>query len=638
MSGYADTAAKDDICGKLATDENYYDFIIENNTSVYDPNVFGCMIRVDENWSVGYGELPKGLTLSVADLNYHTIPKLYAGTAKETGELSHMALLSDGTRASSDKILNSFDFLDASGVGSVLSQPLLNAKGQGVIIGVIDGGIDYTSDALKSSPIDTRIAVIWNQNAERVQTPDEDASKALFGRTYSREDINRALAAFEEGLDYTEYVPIGMSGVHDSAAFEGAYAKSLYTGGSPSVSHAASVAAAALAVAPEAELAAVSLKPAKKYLRDFFFIPDDCEVYEETDIMLGVAFLLDFARQKNRPLVILLPLACGSGPRTGDTPLSRVLSNAAARTNTAVVTSVGNEAANRGHLSSYAIQTNQTNQENPVKDMTVLRENSAYIPHVCELYVGEGSQGVVLELWAGNMDILSVGFTAPGGEAVARIPAADRAAYSHEFLLEKTRITVDYQVVEELSGFELIFIKMYRPTQGVWRINVYGSLRDVRSKFNVWLNMRELIDTQAYFLTSDPDVTLLTPSADSRVISVGGWNYRSSGSDVNSGRGYNASGDVKPDITAPSVNIPTGSFSTGTSLAAAQVAGMAALLLSWGVTDGNDRLMGNNQIKSLLTRGAMRESGAYEFPAYPNPVSGYGRANIMDSFLQLRIQ
>ena len=77
---------------------------------------------------------------------------------------------------------------------------------------------------------------------------------------------------------------------------------------------------------------------------------------------------------------------------------------------------------------------------------------------------------------------------------------------------------------------------------------------------------------------------------------------------------------------------------SGPSVAAAHVAGMAALLLQWGVTDGNDRLMGNNQVKSILARGAVRNVNALqEGVTYPDPVSGYGKANIMDSFIQLRI-
>jgi hypothetical protein len=317
--------------------------------------------------------------------------------------------------------------------------------------------------------------------------------------------------------------------------------------------------------------------------------------------MLGVKFLLDYAKSQKKPLVILLALATGSGSRTGATPLARVLSSAAERTNVAVVTAVGNEADSRGHTFGQ------------------IGEN----PYSCELNVGANADGIVLELWAGNMDILSVGFVSPSGESVARIPARERSSYTHDFIFEKTKIIADYQVVEELSGFELIFIKIFKPAQGVWKINVYSSLEGVSGQFNMWLNMKKLIGSNTYFLRSNPDTTLLEPSADGRVISVGSYNRRTGGIDVDSGRGYNARGEVKPDIVAPGVGI---------------VVGMAALLFQWGVTDGNDRLMGNNQVKSILTRGAQRDvNSANPVDTYPNPTSGYGKANILESFLQLRI-
>ena len=118
-------------CEMYATSEEYMDFIFNNNTSYYDINTLGCTQVVDENWSVGYGNLPKGLTMSVTDLNYHIIPKLYA-----TVDLSSF---------------------ESSGISSVLEQPLLDVKGRGVIAGIIDTGIDYTYDIFKKSPIESRI-------------------------------------------------------------------------------------------------------------------------------------------------------------------------------------------------------------------------------------------------------------------------------------------------------------------------------------------------------------------------------------------------------------------------------------------------------------------------------------------------
>jgi hypothetical protein len=125
MQGLEDDLTRENLtCGNYATDENYFDFIVENNAGFYDETALGCVVRVDENWSVGYGELPKGLSMTVADLNYHTIPKLYA-TVEDSG----------GNDTSS---------LDSSGISSILAQPLLDVKGRGVIIGIIDTGCHLT--------------------------------------------------------------------------------------------------------------------------------------------------------------------------------------------------------------------------------------------------------------------------------------------------------------------------------------------------------------------------------------------------------------------------------------------------------------------------------------------------------------
>ena len=567
-------------CGQMAIDESFMDFIFGNNLSFEDENIGGCTVRIDENWSVGYGMLPPGRTLSVADLKYHSIPKLYT-------------------------TVDSSSF-DSSGISAALSQPVLDVKGRGIVIGIIDTGIDYTDGVFKESPVSTRIGTMWDQSQSAWENQTEDNS-AFFGKVYTRETINKALAALEEGENYRAIVPeVDETG------------------------HGTFVAGIAASAAPEAELAVVKLKPAKKYLKNFFLVDDKNDVYEETDMMLGVRFLLDYATKNNKPLVILVSLCTGSGPRTGATPFASVLSGAALRTNVVVVTAMGNEANSRTHISGTAV--------------------SNVNPYVCEVNVGKGEMGFVLELWASTIDVLSVSFLSPSGESVPRIPAKNRTDFSYRFLLEKTTVTVDYQVVEELSGYELIFIKFISPAQGVWRINVY-SLTTIQGSFNMWLPIKKLMNSETFFLDSDPFVTLLEPAADERVISIGSYNHVTGGPDIDSGRGYSANGAVKPDVVAPGVNVswPVEGESvqsaegairvmSGTSVAAAHVAGMAALLLQWGVTDGNDRLMGNNQIKSILARGAVRNVNALQAGVtYPDPVSGYGKANIMDSFIQLRI-
>ena len=71
---------------------------------------------------------------------------------------------------------------------------------------------------------------------------------------------------------------------------------------------------------------------------------------------------------------------------------------------------------------------------------------------------------------------------------------------------------------------------------------------------------------------------------------------------------------------------------TGTSVAAAHVAGAAALIFTWGSFFGNIPLMTTSDIKYILIRGADRSNDKN----YPNKIQGYGKMNLINSFLQLR--
>ena len=158
---------------------------------------------------------------------------------------------------------------------------------------------------------------------------------------------------------------------------------------------------------------------------------------------------------------------------------------------------------------------------------------------------------------------------------------------------------MNYRVVESASGYEVIFMRFINPAQGIWKIHVY-SLTNIVGRYNAWLPLKQFLSGDTYFLNSNPSTTLTEPGAAERVISVGAYNHITDASYVASGRGYTATGLVKPDFVAPGVDVygvrAGGGYTTrtGTSVAAAHAAGAAALLLTWGVTDGN-LLYGNKR-------------------------------------------
>ncbi len=579
-------------CSSLIVSEETGDYIIEYN-SLYFEQIQRqdgvCISCINDTWCILYTNYPGSRNINIQQ-GYYSVPKLYG--------------LMDTTS------------FDASGITATLNQPLLNVRGQGVLIGFLDTGIDYLREDFKASGGRTRIAAVWDQTIQSVNY-EEDTGEAAgteqydreqvqgmvqYGTVYTREDINAALAAEREGQNPYDIVPSRDENGHGT-----------FLAGVAAASETADY----IGAAPEAEILMVKLKPAKKYLRDFYLLPERVEAYSETDMMMGVRFLQQYAIREKKPLVICVGLGTASGSRTGALPFADLLNTLARQVNTVVVTCTGNEANNRTHTSGLAVSDTE--------------------PSEIEITVGADERGFVMEIWAESLDILSVAITSPSGERISRIPARIDTGGVYNFLLERSQVAVNYRVVESASGYEVIFMRFINPAQGIWKIHVY-SLTNIVGRYNAWLPLKQFLSGDTYFLNSNPSTTLTEPGAAERVISVGAYNHITDASYVASGRGYTATGLIKPDFVAPGVDVygvrAGGGYTTrtGTSVAAAHAAGAAALLLTWGVTDGNLPYMGTNEVKSVLIRGAKRENNT----VYPNNIYGYGKMDVIEAFHKLR--
>lgn len=579
-------------CSSLIVSEETGDYIIEYN-SLYFEQIQRqdgvCISCINDTWCILYTNYPGSRNINIQQ-GYYSVPKLYG--------------LMDTTS------------FDASGITATLNQPLLNVRGQGVLIGFLDTGIDYLREDFKASGGRTRIAAVWDQTIQSVNY-EEDTGEAAgteqydreqaqgmvqYGTVYTREDINAALAAEREGQNPYDIVPSRDENGHGT-----------FLAGVAAASETADY----IGAAPEAEILMVKLKPAKKYLRDFYLLPERVEAYSETDMMMGVRFLQQYAIREKKPLVICVGLGTSSGSRTGALPFADLLNTLARQVNTVVVTCTGNEANNRTHTSGLAVSDTE--------------------PSEIEIIVGADERGFVMEIWAESLDILSVAITSPSGERISRIPARIDTGGVYNFLLERSQVAVDYRVVESASGYEVIFMRFINPAQGIWKIHLY-SLTNIVGRYNAWLPLKQFLSGDTYFLNSNPSTTLTEPGAAERVISVGAYNHITDASYAASGRGYTATGLIKPDFVAPGVDVygvrAGGGYTTrtGTSVAAAHAAGAAALLLTWGVTDGNLPYMGTNEVKSVLIRGAKRENNT----VYPNNIYGYGKMDVIEAFYKLR--
>lgn len=508
-----------------------------------------------------------------------------------------------------------YNAMEASGILSAFNSPALNNQGKGVLIGLVDTGIDYRSPIFQNPDGTTRIAGIWDQSVPIEEdvlpagVPDYyPMGGSSYGTEYTREQINEALASDD---------PLSLVPTQDTIG-HGTFLAGLAAGSSiPQEDF--------TGAAPEAELAVVKLKPAKKYLRDFYLIPSDAPAFQENDIMMGIKYLRMMADRLKKPLVILLAMGSNSGSHIGTSPLSQVTQNYSGFFGIITVIAGGNETGAAHHF--YASIPAGTEYED------------------VEIRVGkeEAERGFVLELWAADADTYTVGFISPSGERISRIPIIANNETSIPFLLDATTITVNYQLIEAESGSQLIFMRFQTPAAGIWTVRVYNTQR-FKGTFHMWLPVQGMISEETVFLRPDPYSTITVPGNSRLPITVGAYDTSTGGIYIHSSRGFTPNQIVKPELAAPGVNILGPSVGrkpgsdtpmttrTGTSAAAAITAGAAATLLGWGIVEGNYPTMSEASVKSYLIRGAQRNPAL----TYPNREFGYGTLDLFQTFLRLR--
>lgn len=521
---------------------------------------------INEVYAAVYYERALLPPLSIQNYSYTSIPKCF--------------FLMDSTA------------LSVSGILALQNQPGLSLKGKGVMIGIVDTGIDYRNPLFIDEIGESRILGIWDQSVQEERPPQG----FLYGTEYTKERIDRAIGS----SDLSEKI------AHEDVNGHGTLLASLAAGGENTQND-------FIGAAPESKLAIVKLKEAKQYLRDFFFFPSEIPLYQENDIMAGIAYLEQKAREENLPLVVLLGLGSNEGSHAGTGPLSDSLNIFGVKTGCAAVIAAGNQAAAQHHFFGQT--------------------TSLLSPVPIEINVGENVAGFCMELWAYAPELVQVVIQSPTGQrSSADFPILEDTQTTN-FIFENTLLTMDYRIPGRTRRDLLIFMRFTTPAPGIWTMLVYPQ-QTIMGEFHVWLP----IDSNTTFLQPEPDATITTPGMANIPITTGGYDALTDVWYLASGRGFDAIRRVKPDFCAPAVAVTgagrRGTFveSTGTSVAAALTAGAAAQALEWGIVKGNARTMNSLEIKNLLIRGCKREDSLL----YPNTEWGYGRLDIYNAFELLR--
>lgn len=475
-----------------------------------------------------------------------------------------------------------------TGRGAVGSRT--NLTGAGVLVAVIDSGIDYRHPDFRNADGTTRILALWDQTAmprSEQETAPEGYSQ---GVEYTSEQINEALRA-PDALVAARIVPQTDTSGH------GTHVAGIAAGNGRASN------GANRGVAYESELIIVKLG-----------VPGGGSFPRTTELMTAVDYCIRKAREFLMPLAINLSFGNNYGSHSGISLLETYLSDISGYWKCNIVVGSGNEATKRVHTSG------------------VLSSSQARI----ELAIGDYETGLNIQLWKSYSDQFAITLIHPNGkrrEVIAPVPGSNR------FRMENTTVLVYYGEPSPYSPFQEIYFELLPEENsyvdfGIWQILLTPE-HIVDGRYNLWLPAGSVTGGATGFLNSVPETTLTIPSTASGVITVGAYDSFTDAPAAFSGRGYTrALNQVKPDLVAPGVDIiscaPGGGYAsrTGTSMATPFVTGAVSLLMQWGIVTGRDPYLYGEKVRAYLL------SGARQLPSmsdYPNPQLGWGALCVSDS-------
>ena len=483
--------------------------------------------------------------------------------------------------------------LEAAGILQVQEQPYLDLRGRGTVVGIVDTGIDYTQQAFIREDGTSKIQYLYDQNV-RTNTPEG----FYVGTEYTNAQINEALRS----PNPYEIVP------EQDTVGHGTFLASIAAGRRQGEQ---------LGAAPEADLIVVKLKPARQFYRDWFLVPPDQEnAYESTAIMVGIEYIIQRARDLGKPVSIVLGLGSNFGSHDGFSVFEEYLSGISSLRGVCVTTAAGNESQAKHHTQGTILSSGE--QQN------------------VDIRVGNNAGNVFVSLWNAAADRLSISVRSPTGEMVGRVPARSGPVTRSRLILERTTVEVQYFFPVEGSGGQLTVVRLLNATPGIWTIIVNGDII-LDGTYHAWLPLTGFVSPTVEFLTPTPYYTIVVPATSMGPITVGAYNGANNSLYVRSSWGPTRLPFMSPDLVAPGVNViglyPSGyGPMDGTSVSAAITGGAAALLLQWGIVEGNDVAMSTYQIRAYMIRGCSRSDTI----TYPNAQWGYGRLNLISSFNLMR--
>ncbi len=551
------------------TDENYIEFIVEYDQDIIDE------IKQTDYATIGAIINENIMVVSIKSENfYEATSELFGSYRREPSTLFSLSGISA---------------LNAAGILTVQNNEPLQLTGSGVLVGIVDTGIDYRNPSFINDLGESRIYSVWDQ------TKDGNKPNGFtFGREITNREINKALNN-------------GVVGLTRDENGHGTFLASTIGGSKISETQ--------MGVAPNSEFVVVKLKQSKDITKTINFVDTNVQdIYQSTDIIQGIEYLVRKAKEANKPLALCIGLASNTGAHDGTTFLEKYLERLSLENEVFVCSSVGNEALNRRH-----------------SRVELLEGESKQIA----LEVGT-EQSVCVDIWLKYYEEVEIVVITPNGTQTTIVPINESFVKTKVFTDQTSKIYITYDRFFNAESNNVVRIGLVTPQVGAWVIQIKGT-KVIDGILDIWLPTGDMASQDTFIINSITDNTATIPSTADNICSVCGYNHRNNSAYAQSGRGGLKSKNVVPTLVAPSVDVLGAyplytDFMTGTSVGTAIVGGCGALLLEWGVVQGNLKRLNTSVIKNILIKGCVRS----DINEYPNNEQGFGILNLENSFGELQ--
>lgn len=480
-----------------------------------------------------------------------------------------------------------FSVVNGARVSCVTSaQQIEGLYGEGVIVGVIDSGIDYANTVFRNQDQTTRILELWDQSVASGNPPKGYDRGSL----YTSEDINKALLAESERYSIVPSRDLSGHGTHVAGIAAGNFARDKNNN---------------LGIATKSELLIVKLAT-----------PSENSFPRTVELMEAIDFVTKRAIAYGKPLALNLSFGNTYGSHDGTALLETFINFVSDQERIGIAIGTGNEGAAGGHTGGN-VKNGQTEQ--------------------IEIAVSDFESSLSVQIWKSFTDRFDVELISPSGSTTGNLIEQNEVT---RYNLEGTGtlLMVYYGSPKPYSKYQEIYIQFVPEEEyiesGIWVISITGR-EVVTGRYDLWLPTEATLGTSTRFTRPTPDTTLTIPSTAQKAIAVGAYDSSTDRYADFSGRGFTReTGQIKPDLVAPGVDIQSAAVGgglqmlSGTSMATPFVTGSLALMMEWGIVRGNDRFLYGEKAKAYLIRGARRLPGIEN---YPDPRVGYGALCLRNS-------